>query len=434
MSKDGQKKAKKPKNLKFQTPRGMHDILPDDSKYWEYLRTVLKSTVEAYSYGRFEPPLAETKDIFERGMGQSSDVVEKEMYSLVKRGGEDLVLRPEYTAGIARAFIEHGMASWPQPVKLYAMGPVFRYNRPQEGRLRQFSQINLEVLGNARPIVDAEVIHLCWKLFERSKLQNITVQINSIGCPDCKPDYKQVLKDYYRSHRNKLCADCKKRYTKSPLKLLDCKEEKCQRFATNAPQSVDHLCDDCDKHFKQVLEILDELDIPYVLNPKLVRGLDYYTRTVFEFWSEEKGSAVSLGGGGRYDGLIQLLGGHETPAVGAALGVERIILLMQEQEVKLPDIEPPRVFLAQLGEMAKKKSLKLFDDLYKEGIDVVESFGRDSIKSQLKLADKLGVKVTLILGQKEAVENTILIRDMESGVQEVIPQEKLVKEIEKRLD
>ncbi len=428
-----QPEVKKSKKMKFQAPRGMNDILPEESKFWEYLRSVVKATVEPYRYGRFESPLVECKDVFIKGMGQATDVVEKEMYSLSKKGGEDLVLRPEYTAGIARAYIEHGMSSWPQPVKLYSMGPIFRYNRPQEGRFRQFSQINIEVIGNSRAIIDAEVIHLGWKILERAKLNGVSVHINSIGCPDCRPEYRQILKDYYKSHKNKLCADCKRRYQKNPLRLLDCKEEKCRRFAANAPQSIDHLCESCKKHFKQVLEALDELNIPYSLDATLVRGLDYYTKTVFEFFSEEKGGSMSLGGGGRYDGLIELMGGLSTPAVGMALGFERIMWLMKEQKVQIPEKEKPNIFLAQLGDLAKKKALKIFDDLYKEGIEVVESFGRDSIKSQLKMADKMRAKITLILGQKEAVEETILVRDMESGVQEVIPQERLVRELKKRL-
>jgi len=413
----------------------MRDILPEEQVYWQKIIQVVKNIASAYGFEKIDTPILEETALFAKGTGSTTDIVEKEMYSLKTKGGDDLSLRPEFTPGIIRAYLENGLFSWPQPVKLYSLGPLFRHEHPQAGRYRQFHQINFEIIGEKNPVLDSEIIHLFFIIFKELGLKKINIQINSIGCPSCRPVFRKLLVDYYRNKTKLICADCQERLKKNPLRLLDCRREKCQEITEGAPQIIDDLCSECRSHFKNVLEFLDELDLPYFLNSHLVRGLDYYTKTVFEFWPEEtEGKAqIALAAGGRYDDLVKLLGGRPTPAVGAAAGLERIIALMKAQAVKTLNKPLPRLFLVQLGDLGRKKSLKLFEELRKAGLAAAASFSRDSIKAQLKIADKLGVKFSLILGQKEALDKTILIRDMSSGVQEIVPTEKVIKELKKRL-
>jgi histidyl-tRNA synthetase len=345
-------------------------------------------------------------------------------------------LRPEFTAGIARAFIQHGMQVQPKPVKLFYIGPCYRYDRPQEGRFREFFQFGCEAFGEQDAIVDAQMIQMAWRLVHQLGIKNANVHLNSIGCPGCRKQYRSLLVSYFQSKRQKLCIDCKRRLETNPMRILDCKEDKCVQVAQNAPQSIDHLCEECRAHFKDLLEYMDELEIPFEIDPNLVRGLDYYTKTVFELFAgpvEEGSKKNALGGGGRYDGLVKLLGGEATPAVGFALGMDRIVNEMKKTGAKSYKPPQPRVFLAQLGTFAKRKSLRMFEALERSGIVVAESFGRGSLKSQLKIADRLGVELTLILGQKEAIDKTVIIKEMASGMQEVVNAEKIVDEVKKRL-
>jgi len=357
------------------------------------------------------------------------------MYTLKTKGGDFLALRPEMTAPIVRAYIEQGMKSWPQPVKLWYFSPCFRHERQQAGRRRQFWQFGFEVLGEQNSVVDAQVIQIFYNILQELKLKGLIVEVNSIGDSQCRPYYKKLLKSYFRSRQESLCSDCKRRLKENVLRILDCKQEKCQLLIANAPQILDHLCKECKNHLKEVLEFLDEIELPYRLDPYLVRGLDYYTKTVFEIFSErkEKGKSLALGGGGRYDKLIKLLGGKETPACGFAAGVERIIDLMKEQEISIFKRKKQQVFLAQLGNLAKRKSLKLFEEFREANIKVIESFGRDSLKAQLNKANKMRVPYTLIMGQREALENSILIRDMANGKQETVKLDEVVKKIRKKL-
>lgn len=429
------RERKNMKSVKFQAPKGMKDILPEEQKYWQYILDTSKLLVEFYNYKRIDTPILEDTQLFKKGTGATSDIVEKELFSLTTKGNDKLSLRPEFTPNIIRAYFEHGMASWPQPVKLYYFGPVFRYDRPQAGRLRQFYQIGFEAIGLSDSVLDAQIIQISWKIYTKLGIsKDLNIQINSIGCPECRPDYNKLLTDYYKGKTRQLCANCKVRLRKNPLRLLDCKEGACIRLMVQAPQSVDHLCAECHEHFKSVLEYLDELNLPYELNYKLVRGLDYYTKTVFEFWPKEDCLAQSaLGGGGRYDGLAKIIGNKEVPGVGVSLGVERIIMEIQKQQINLEHKEISKVFLAQLGALSKRKALKLFEILQEANIQTAESFTRDSLKAQLRIADKIGAKITLILGQKEALEDSIIIRNMETGAQEVVPINKLVQELRKRL-
>ena len=413
---------------------GMHDILPEDSVYLQKIYSVAGEIAEFYQFQEIETPLLEDAELFAKGTGLTTDIVQKQMFVLRTKGGDLLTLRPEFTPSIARAYIEHGMFNLPQPVKLYSFGPVFRYEHPQAGRYRQFRQFNLEVLGEAGPIIDAQLIQLFYNILKDLKLKDIMVQINSIGDNQCRPYYKKILVGYFRNRQDALCSDCKRRMKENPLRVLDCKEEKCQRIVSAAPQIIDHLCEACHIHFKSVLEFLDEIEAPYQLNPYLVRGLDYYTKTVFEIVCQSgQENKAALAGGGRYDGLIKLLGGRDTPAAGGALGVERIVELMKAEQAQPKRISAPQVFLSQLGVSAKRKSLKLMEDFRKENIRLAESLGRDSLKVQLRTADKIGARFTLILGQAEVLEGNIIVRDMETGRQDKIKIDKIVETMKERL-
>ncbi len=427
-------KVKELEPVMLQPPRGMKDILPGEQPYWEQVRRVTERLARDYGFSRIDTPVVEFNNLFNRSIGEGTDIIEKEMYSFATKGGDKVALRPEMTAGTCRAYIQHGLHLLPKPVKLFSTGPVYRYDRPQEGRYREFYQVNYDAFGEQDPVLDAQMIQVAYRVVQNLGIKSIQIQVNSIGCPTCRKEYKDLLVNYLESKKNKLCQDCKRRLETNPLRVLDCKEDKCSQVAAAAPQSVDHLCDDCRNHFKNLLEYLDELDLPYAINPQLVRGLDYYTKTVFEIWSgEEGGRKFSLGGGGRYDGLVKMLGGENTPAIGFGLGVERLILEMKRVQAKPYRAPKPRIFLAQLGDLAKKKSLKLFSELEKNGILVAESFGRGSLKAQLRVADKLGVELTLILGQKEALDRTVIIKNMASGVQEIVSVDKLVDVVKKKL-
>ena len=423
------------KSKQLQAPRGMHDILPEEQKYWRYILKKAESLVEDYSFEKIDTPIVEFTELFQKSAGEGSDIVEKEIYNFKTKGGDDLALRPEGTASIVRAYLENGMNVRPHPVKLYYYGPMFRHDQPQHGRYRQHFQLGVETIGDASEVIDAELIFVAYKFLQSIGLDNYNVHINSMGDSSCRPAYIRTLKDFYKNRLKKVCSQCKMRYKKNVLRMLDCKEEGCKETGKDAPPIIDFLDDDCKSHFKRVLEILDEAKVPYILNPHLVRGLDYYTRTVFEFVPDESSdSSLTIISGGRYDRLIDLLGGSRTPAAGWAMGMERVILALKEKNVSVPEIGiKPKVFLVQLGDAAKKKSLTLFENLRKAGVEVKSSLGRDSIKSQLRIANRLEVKYTLIFGQKEALEDTIIVREMETGIQETILLDKIVEDIKKRL-
>lgn len=422
---------------RFQAPTGMHDILPQDQPYYQKLYSIAEGIVDFYNFKKIDTPVLEDTGLFSKGVGLTTDIVEKQMYTLRTRGGDFLALRPEFTAGIVRAYIEHGMFNLPQPLKLYSLGPLFRSEKPQAGRYRQFHQFNLEIFGEQNPVADVQLIQVFYNILKDLKFKNLVVEVNSIGDSQCRPYYKKILGNYLKSRESSLCADCRRRAKQNPLRVLDCKEEKCQPIKAQAPQIVDHLCEPCKAHFKEVLEFLDELDLPYRLNPYLVRGLDYYTKTVFEIFQETDGGekSTALMGGGRYDALVKLLGGKDTPACGGAAGVERVVEYLRSVMKIEPDAElrGKGVFLAQLGGLARRKSLKLFEELRKAKVPVAESFGRDSLKAQLRSADHLQTLYALIIGQKEALENSVILRDMKTGKQQVVKLDKAVDEIKKHL-
>ncbi len=422
----------------------MRDILPEDQKYLRYVLKKSDQLLDYYGFERIDTPTIESVDLFLRSAGETSDIMEKEIYTLKTKGGDMLALRPEGTAGVVRAYIENGMNVRPHPVKLSYWGPMFRHDQPQHGRYRQFYQLGAETIGDSSEAVDAELIFLGYKLLDMLGLDNYNVHINSLGDSSCRPGYIKALKDYYKNRSKKLCSNCKNRLKTNILRLLDCKEVECIELSKEVPQTVDFLDDECKTHFKHVLEFLDEAKVPYILNPRLVRGLDYYTRTVFEFLPDDPsagsgqagqgGAQSSVIAGGRYDKLVEMLGGSKTPAAGWAMGIDRVVLALKEKNINVPDGLPkPKVFLVQLGEAAKRKSINLYESFRKAGIEAKSSIGRDSIKSQLRIANRLGVRFALIFGQKEALDGTIIVREMDTGVQETIPLEKIVEEVKKRL-
>ncbi len=428
--------AKRKPKSKIQTLSGVSDILPEQQSFFKKVYKTAQSLSCFYGFKEITPPILEYSELFEKGTGANTDIVEKQMYEVKTKNGDQIVLRPEFTPSLVRAYLEHGMFSLPQPIKLFSFGPVFRHERPQAGRFRQFNQFNFEIFGSDKPIIDAEIIYLCFNILKNLGLKNLIVQINSIGCKTCRSDFRRTLVNYLKKNKSQLCSDCQRRLSKNPLRVLDCKEEKCMNVVAGAPQMIDHLCKDCHNHFKKVLEFLDELNIPYNLNPYLVRGLDYYTRTVFEIVPEDDTNRRqgSLIGGGRYDNLIKVFSNRDIPACGAAGGVERIISALKNQGVKPPLSPEVSIFLVQLGDRAKIKALKLIDTFRKNNLRVLEALDKGSLSVQLKIANKSGIKYTIIVGEKEAEKGTVILRDMEKGRQTTIKDANIIQQLKKRLN
>ncbi len=405
----------------YKSPRGTADILPEEQAYWHFVENKAAETCRLYGYNKLETPVFEDSQLFFRSIGEGTDIVTKEMYIFQDQSGNSLALRPEGTAPICRAYLQHGFASRPQPVKLYYLASLFRYERPQAGRFRQHHQFGYEAIGEADPALDAEVIDMAWRFYTSLGLNGLSLQLNSIGCRQCRPGYLDKLKAYYYAHTDKLCPDCRTRLEKNPLRLLDCKNPSCQSVADAAPKNSDLLCSECSGHFKAVQHYLAVLEIPFAINHRLVRGLDYYTRTVFEIQPPDEGGQSALGGGGRYDGLIEELGGKPTPAIGFASGIERIIINLKKQNVPVPELNLPSVFIAYLGDAAKSAAIKLASDLRLSGIGAVLSMGERSMKAQLRQANNLSMEHALIIGEDEIKNGTVMLRNMKEGGQESIP-------------
>ncbi len=430
------KKKKEKSEFPVQTPRGTRDILPQEQKYWEYVVETGKQVIRGFGFQRIDTPIYEEKKLFERAVGDETDIVQKEMFELKARSaGHQYVLRPEATATLCRAYIEHGMRSWPKPVKLFTVGPYFRYERPQAGRWRQHHQFSIEAFGSTSPVTDAEVLFMLHSLFSDLGLEEFTLQINSLGEPKERKEYIKLLKDHYRRNRSKLCKDCKERLKTNPLRVLDCKEEKCLQVSNTAPRLLDHLGDESRTHFETVLAMLDDLKVPYEVTPGLVRGLDYYRQTVFEFVGKatQERPALTFAGGGRYDNLVKALGGRDTPGVGAGVGVERVIEQVKAEGIELTITDAPQIFVAHLGEAAKVEALQLLRELQQAEIPFAESLDRDGMQVQLKAADRINAQWTLIVGHKEVIDKTVILRSMESGMQEVIARADLIEELHERL-
>ncbi|MFH1790336.1 MAG: histidine--tRNA ligase [bacterium] len=430
---------KEGRKIKYNLLRGMHDVLPRDEKYWEALYNQAVNLAKHFRFKKIQTPILEESALFIRSIGKGTDVVDKEMYVFEDNDGHKVCLRPEMTASVVRAYVAHGLWNAPQPLKLWYWGPMYRHDRPQAGRYREFYQFGCESFGDDDPVLDAELILLAYKFYNDLGLP-VEIHINSIGTLEERERYKIALVEYYRSKRSYLCEDCRKRINKNPLRLLDCKHDQCQPVKDEAPQILEWLESDSKNHLMNVLEYLDELDIPYQLTHTLVRGLDYYTKTVFEVFprieGEEEKAQSALGGGGRYDLLTEQMGGKPTPAGGFSVGVERSISFMKKCcEQGICSVSKPSfdIFFAQLGEQARKRSLKIINDLMDCGIKLDFNLSKKSLKGQLDIANSLKVSYALILGQKEVQDSTIIIRDMESGVQEIIDQNKIKKVLFKKL-
>ena len=414
----------------YQAPRGTADLLPEEQKYRRYIEAKAVALARSYGYGRIDSPVFEDAGLFVRSVGEGTDIVEKEMYTFEDRGGDQVTLRPEGTAPVCRAYLEHGMHNLPQPVRMYYFCPVFRYERPQAGRFRQHHQFGVEVLGDPNPAVDAEVIELAWRLMHSLGLTDIRLFVNSIGDRESRPQYIAQLKDYYSQHYDSICGDCRNRLEHNPLRLLDCKVESCRAIGEEAPRSVDHLDPDSLDHWDKLREYLSAMDIPYEVDHRLVRGLDYYTRTVFEIQPVESGAQSTICGGGRYDGLIEQLGGRPTPGIGFGSGLERLTLNIKRSGIEVPDEPSPAYLVANVGEAARLPALELASRIRRAGAGAILSSGSRALRGQMRQANALGIPYVIILGDDEISRGEVVIRDMTTSSQEARPLTEFLQSLE----
>ena len=405
----------------FQAPRGTTDRLPAEQKYWRYIESKAMDVARRFGYGRIDSPMFEDAGLFVRGVGEGTDIVDKEMYVFEDRGGDLLTLRAEGTAPVCRAYLQHGMQNQAQPVRMYYICPVFRYERPQAGRFRQHHQFGVEAIGDPDPSVDAEVIELAWTLMHDIGLSDIKLLINSIGDAECRPGYVAALKSYYERNISHLCQDCKNRLERNPLRLLDCKVETCRALGEEAPKSVECLSADSDRHWNRVQSYLDAMSIPYQVDHRLVRGLDYYTRTVFEIQPAVEGAQSTICGGGRYDGLIEQLGGRPTPGIGFGSGIERLTLNLIRDEVAVPDEPSPQYLIVTMGEDARVEGVRLANRMRSAGVGAILANGGRALRGQMRQANALGVSAALILGEDEVRDGTVAVRDLQTSSQQVVP-------------
>ena len=411
----------------FQAPRGTADRLPAEQKYWRYIETHATDVARRFGYGRIDSPMFEDARLFVRGVGEGTDIVEKEMYVFEDRGGDQLTLRAEGTAPVCRAYLEHGMHNQAQPVRMYYLCPVFRYERPQAGRFRQHHQFGVEAIGDGDPSVDAEVIELAWTFMHGIGLSDITLVTNSIGDGQCRPEYIASLKSYFQGQTANLCPDCRQRLERNPLRLLDCKVETCRALGEEAPKSVECLCAECQTHWDRVRSYLDAAGIPSRVDHRLVRGLDYYTRTVFEIQPAVEGAQSTILGGGRYDGLIEQLGGRPTPGIGFGSGIERLALNLRRDETPVPDEPSPRYLIATIGEDARIEGVRLASRMRNVGVGAILANGGRALRGQMRQANALGVATTLIIGEDEVRDGTVVVRDMGTSSQETLPLDQFLR-------
>lgn len=407
-------------------PRGVTDILPGEVERWQRLESIIREITCVYGYQEIRTPIFEFTELFQRGVGEETDIVAKEMYTFLDRRGRSLSLRPEGTAAVVRSFIENNLSNRPQPVKLYYIGPMFRYDRPQAGRFRQFHQFGAEVFGSNEPAVDAEVVALLMNFFKRIGLNGLLLEINSVGCPECRQELVHALRTHFKTVIEMLCKDCKGRVERNPLRLLDCKEEGCRELASQAPVPLDFLCPGCREHFAAVREELEALGITYTINPRLVRGLDYYTGTSFEVSLAGIGAQNAVGAGGRYNNLVATCGGPPTPGVGFAVGIERTLLALDQQGLTLPVEEPPGVFVATAGEGAMRVAPGILQTLRDAGFPADWDYAHRGLKAQLKQAHKRGAKWVVIAGETELTRGKVALRSMDTGEQVEVDIEELV--------
>ncbi len=397
-------------------PRGTEDVLPEESKLWQYVENTARCVCERFGYKEIRTPVFENTELFQRGVGDTTDVVQKEMYTFEDKGGRSLTLKPEGTATLVRSYIENSLYANPQPTKLSYIIPCFRYEKPQSGRLREFHQFGIECFGASSPATDAEVISLAYMFLKELKLTGIELNINSIGCPVCKKEYNEKLRNYFEKYKGDLCLTCLERLGKNPMRIIDCKSEVCSSIAKDAPKMIDHLCGECSEHFAAVRTALDNMGIAYKVNPDIVRGLDYYTKTVFEFVSDALGAQSTVCGGGRYSGLVEELGGKPADGIGFAAGLERLILVIKKQQELSETMDSsPKLFIAAMGENAEKFAQKVIFELRCKGIHAEQDLCGRSLKAQMKYADKLGAEYSIVIGDNELSDNSANLKNMKNG-------------------
>lgn len=395
--------------------KGTKDVLPNESYKNQYIEATCLGVAENFGYKEMRTPVFEHTELFQRGVGDTTDVVQKEMYTFDDKGGRSITLRPEGTAGAARAFLENGLSNEALPQKICYLISCYRYEKPQAGRLREFHQFGIECFGATSPLADAEMISLAKQIFDELGVKDLHLELNSIGCPECRAEYHKALKEYFSQYKDKLCDTCNDRLERNPMRILDCKSPVCSEIAKGAPVVLDYLCDECKEHFQKVKSYLDAANIEYIVNPQIVRGLDYYTKTVFEFVSDAIGSQGTVCGGGRYDGLLEELGGQHTPSLGFAMGLERLQLVMEAQGCNFPEPSRPDLFIVAMGEKATLKAVEIAKDMRDEGFSVVYDLNGRSLRAQMKYADKLGAKFNVVIGDNEVENKIVSLKDMATG-------------------
>lgn len=397
--------------------KGTEDVLPKDSYRWQFVEDVMRKESAAYGFKEIRTPVFEHTELFARGVGQTTDVVQKEMYTFDTKGGESVTLRPEGTAGAARAVLEHGLVNDSLPIKASYFVSCYRYEKPQAGRLREFHQFGLECYGTQSPVADAELICAAQSIFDRLGIKQLRLEINSIGCPTCRAEYHKALKEYFYGYKDELCETCNSRLEKNPMRILDCKSPVCSKIAQGAPKITDYLCDECKEHFASVQKYLDAAGVEYTVNPTIVRGLDYYTKTVFEFVTDFIGAQGTVCGGGRYDGLIEELGGKHLPSLGFAMGIERLLMLMDKQGIEIPKPSTCDLYIAVMGEKASLKSFEIIKAVRSCGLIAETDVVGRGLRAQMKYADKIGAKFSMVLGDNEIEQGKAVIKNMSSGEQ-----------------
>lgn len=395
--------------------KGTKDVLPKDVHKNQYIEATALDIASKFGYKEIRTPVFEHTELFQRGVGDTTDVVQKEMYTFDDKGGRSITLRPEGTAGAVRSYLENGLCNEALPQKVCYLISCYRYEKPQAGRLREFHQFGVECFGSASPLADAEIIALAKSLFDTLCVKDLSLEINSIGCPTCRAEYHKALKEYFSSRKDELCNTCKSRLDRNPMRILDCKSPICHEIAEGAPVVIDYLCDECKEHFENVQKYLKAQNIEYTINPQIVRGLDYYTKTVFEFVSNSIGAQGTVCGGGRYDGLVEELGGQHTPSLGFAMGIERLMLLMEAQGCEFPEAEKPDLFIVALGEKATLKAVEIAKDMREEGFSALLDLNQRSVRAQMKYADKLGAKFNVVIGDNEVEAKTAKLKNMQTG-------------------
>lgn len=416
----------------IQAPKGTKDILPKEIYKWQYIESVIAQLCKEFGYKEIRIPVFEHTELFRRGVGDTTDVVQKEMYTFTDKGGRSITLRPEGTAGVVRSYIENGMASLPQPIKLYYNITAYRYENVQKGRYREFNQFGVEAFGAAGPSIDVEIISMVDTLFKRLGLKGIKLNINSIGCPSCRKEYNLKLREFLKPLLPELCPDCNNRFEKNPLRILDCKNKNCKSMVKQAPALLDNLCDDCRKHFEGLKEGLDNLGIEYEVNKNIVRGLDYYTRTVFEFISSNMGAQDTICGGGRYDGLVESCGGESTPGIGFAIGKERLLMEIDSQGINIPEPGGIDIYIASVGETADRFAEKLVYQLRNAGIVAEKDLMNRSLKAQMKYADKIGATYTIVIGDNEIESNKTVLKNMKTGEQKDVSLDSILNRLKNK--